>query len=313
MSASVGLPVSRIAEEAARLGVTLVVGEAGLHRRIEDSEVQKPGLQWAGLQTTHAAGIHVLGTAETALLAARSSEEQRTILVRYVQSGVPCVVVCRGLVVPPIMLELAEEENIPVFQASAPTAEVIRTLSDFLIEGFAKTVVVHGVLVQVHSLGILLMGRSGVGKSETALELMLRGHRLVADDLVALSRNQKVLVGRMSPRLGHHMEVRGLGVLHAGDLFGHAAVIEQSEIHLVIELVNWTDVDGPDRIGVETRTRTMLDLDIPELVVPVRPGRNLATIVEVAARNQLLQARGIHSALRFEASLAQALGEEEPG
>lgn len=167
---------------------------------------------------------------------------------------------------------------------------------------------VHGVLVQVHNLGVLLVGESGIGKSETAVELVLRGHRLVADDVVLVERRGPVLLGEGRDPLRHYVEIRGLGVLHAADLFGQAAVLEKTAIHLVVELVGWGETQV-DRTGLDELCWTRLGVEVPLVRLPVRPGRNLALLIEVAARNQILKRRGIHAAQRFAEELARHLGE----
>lgn len=171
---------------------------------------------------------------------------------------------------------------------------------------------VHGVLVQVHNLGVLLVGESGIGKSEAAVELMLRGHRLVADDVVLLERRGPVLLGEGRDPVRHYVEIRGLGILHAADLFGHASVLEKTALHLVVELVAWGEAEV-DRTGLDELAWTCLEVDVPMVRLPVRPGRNLALLIEVAARNQILKRRGIHGARRFAEELARQLGEEPDG
>lgn len=170
---------------------------------------------------------------------------------------------------------------------------------------------VHGVLVQVHNLGVLLIGESGIGKSEAAVELMLRGHRLVADDVVEVEQRGPVLLGGGIDPVRHYVEIRGLGVLHAADLFGHAAVLEKTVLHLVVELVAWGGVEV-DRTGLDDLAWSRLGVDVPLVRLPVRPGRNVALLIEVATRNQILKRRGIHGAQRFADALARHLGGDEP-
>jgi HPr kinase/phosphorylase len=157
--------------------------------------------------------------------------------------------------------------------------------------------------------GILLLGKSGIGKSECALDLVMRGHRLVADDIVDVFRKQDLVYGTGSPIIRHHMEVRGLGIINIKDLFGVAAVRDTKKLELVVELVEWHPTEEYDRLGVEDRTFNVLDVPIPLLVVPVRPGRNMTTILEVAARNHLLKLQGHHSARAFQERLSKAIAE----
>lgn len=303
-----GLPVRRLLAEAERFGLCLHAGAAGVERRIQDAEVQKPGLVFAGMQPAHPAAVHVIGEAETRYLAARGTGEQQRVLEQYVDAGVPCVVVTRGVAPSAVMLAVAERRGIPVFGTLMPTGAFMRALHGWLSTALSSRVDLHGVLVQVLNLGVLITGESGVGKSEAALELVLRGHRLVADDRIRVCRGEAGLVGTGVPPLGHYVEVRGLGVLHAGDLFGQAAVQESAGVDLVCELVAW-DAGGFDRTGLDDRTIPLLGVAVPHLRIPVRPGRNLATIIEVATRNQVLKSRGVHSARRFAAELEQSLRE----
>jgi len=302
-----GIPVQRLVDAAELLGVRLQCGKKGLQRIIRNREIQKPGLVLTGLQRAHGESVHVLGKAEVEYLSVRRPEEQRRILMDYVHSGVPCVVLCWGLAPSNVLFELADKSDVPLFTSLRPTGEFIRGLHAFLQSELAPREERHGVLVQVHDLGILIAGSSGIGKSETALELVLRGHRLVADDRVSMARAGSELIGTGVAPLGHFMEVRGLGILHAGDLFGHASVVETTRIDMVVELVEWDKAPHMDRTGLDSHQMEILGVSLPHIQVPVRPGRNIATIIDVAARNQILRQRGIHSAERFDALVTRGL------
>ena len=306
-----GILVSDLLDKEAGLELQVRSGRDGVGRTILDMEVQKPGLVMTGLQPAHPHAVHVIGLAEYDYLRQRDEDGQRTVLAEYVGAGVPCVVVCRGLEPSAPMLAMSNEEDIPMLVSPLPTGVFIRRLRTYLRRALAPRVTVHGVFVQVHNVGVLLTGKSGIGKSETALELMLRGHRLVADDVVELvvARDTR-LVGRGRPPLGHYMEIRGLGVLNAGDLFGQAAVLEEAPLGLVTELVAWTPDIVVERTGIEDRFIRYLGVSVPHLVLPVRPGRNIATIVEVAARNQILKSRGVCSVQRFEEELNARLASD---
>ena len=292
-----------------RLGVVLQCGQQGLTKEIRNRSAVKPGLVLTGVQRAHGDAVHVMGRAEHEYLSVRPESEQRQILMDYVRSGVPCVVTCWGLAPLPVLLELAEEHNVPIFTSRRTTGEFIRELELFLVEEMAPTEEVHGVLVQVHDLGLLISGKSGIGKSETALELVLRGHRMVADDVVRIKRSGDTLVGSGVPMLGQYVEIRGLGILHAGDLFGQAAVVDSVRVEAMVELVGWDEVGEADRSGLDEHSMTCLGVSIPHIRLPVRPGRNIATIIEIAARNQILRKRGVNSAKRYEALLLQRLQE----
>jgi HPr kinase/phosphorylase len=305
--------VQSLVDARERLGITLQCGHQGLEREISAQEPVKPGLVLTGLQRAHGDAVHVMGRAEHEYLSVRSSSEQRQILMDYVRSGVPCVVMCWGLAPLPVLLELAEVHQVPIFTSLKATGDFIRELKVFLVEEMAPTEERHGVLVQVHDLGVMLTGQSGIGKSETALELLLRGHRMVADDVVCLRRMGDGLIGTGLPVLGQYVEVRGLGVLHAGDLFGQAAVVDSARLDLVVELVGWDEGGEADRSGLDALYLTFLGVDVPHIRLPVRPGRNIATIIEIAARNQILRKRGVNSAQRYETALLAQLQVPEGG
>ena len=299
--------VQSLVDARERLGITLQCGQQGLERQISVQEPVKPGLVLTGLQRAHGEAVHVMGRAEHEYLSVRSSSEQRQILMDYVRSGVPCLVMCWGLAPLQVLLELGEAHQVPIFTSLKATGDFIRELKVFLLEEMAPTEERHGVLVQVHDVGVMLTGHSGIGKSETALELVLRGHRMVADDVVRLQRVGDGLLGTGLPVLGHYVEVRGLGVLHAGDLFGQAAVVNSARLDLVVELVGWEEGEEADRSGLDALYLTFLGVDVPHILLPVRPGRNIATIIEIAARNQILRKRGVNSAQRYEAALLAQL------
>ena len=306
------ISVQRLVENATTLGLVLHCGRRGTDRPIRSCDVVKPGLVLTGLQRAHEQAVHVLGRAEQEYLSVRPIDEQRRILMDYVRSGVPCVVTCWGLAPLPVLVELAQEHDVPVFTTIKPTGHFIRDLKVFLNAEMAPREEIHGVLVQVHDLGILIVGKSGIGKSETALELVLRGHRMVADDLVVVTEEGGEIIGRGVPIVGQFVEIRGLGILHAGDLFGQAAIVDFVRLDLVIELVGWDDAPSVDRTGLDERYFTVLGHDVPLNLLPVRPGRNIATIIEIAARNQILRNRGVNSAKRYEQLLLDQLRADSP-
>ena len=188
------------------------------------------------------------------------------------------------------------------------TSEFIRRLDRLLDDNLAPRISFHGVLIDVIGMGVLILGQSGIGKSETALDLILKGHRLVADDIVEIyRRGNAFLIGKASEMIRYHMEIRGLGIINILDLFGISATRDRKRIDLVVELVDWDENRDFDRLGLDEDTYPILGLEVPHLTVPVRPGRNLSSIVEVAARNQLLKQRGHHSAREFQQKLLQGL------
>ena len=203
---------------------------------------------------------------------------------------------------------LCEARDITLFSSALKSSEFIDRVTKYLEWHLSPTTSIHGVLMDVLGVGILLLGKSGIGKSEAALDLVMRGHRLVADDIVDVKRRTPDSVyGAGSEIIKHHMEIRGLGIINIKDLFGVASIRERKKIEIVLELVEWDPSVEYDRLGVEEKKFRILDVEIPMLIVPVRPGRNMTTIVEVAARNHLLKLQGHHSAREFQERLNRAI------
>jgi HPr kinase/phosphorylase len=289
--------------ERAELKTTAVAGTAGNTRKITVPRIQKPGLALTGWpEQLHDGRVLVLGGTEIEYLA--DHESARTTGITTLMASEPaCVVVCRGRE-PPIELHAqCELRGVPLMVSELATADFIAAVTTWMNDRLSPTASVHGVLVDVIGIGVLVSGKSGIGKSETALDLVQRGHRLVADDVIEIQRHGNHVVGRAAGVLGHHMEIRGLGIINVKDLFGIAAVRETKRIELVIELREWAPNEEYDRLGFDDRHDDILGVEVAALRVPVRPGRNLATIIEVAARNQLLKIQGTHSARAFRETL----------
>ncbi|NTU60377.1 MAG: HPr(Ser) kinase/phosphatase, partial [Deltaproteobacteria bacterium] len=219
-------------------------------------------------------------------------------------------VVTKGLDVPPVFLEAANETRTPFLRTGLRSSIFIERVSQFLENRLALTTRLHGVLVDVMEVGILLMGRSGIGKSECAMDLVLKGHRLVADDVVHVRLIPPFhLVGRGEDLIRYHMEIRGLGILNIQDLFGITAIRDEKEVELVIELVPWEEGAEYERLGFDDKRYPILDIEVPYLQIPVGAGRNIAAVIEVAARNHLLKRMGHNSAIRLKERLDEALRE----
>ena len=296
--------------ERAELGVTAVAGKAGLARTVTVPRIQKPGLALTGWpEQLHAHRVLVLGGTEIEYLA--DNEQARKLGTATLLASDPaCVVVCRALTPPEELIEAAEARGVPVLVSTLVTADFIAQVTQWMTDALAPTTQLHGVLLDVLGIGVLVVGKSGIGKSETALDLVVRGHRLVADDVIVIRRRGNNVQGRSGGILGHHMEIRGLGIINIKDLFGISAVREAKKIELVIELHEWDASVEYDRLGFDEHVENLLEVAVPKLRVPVRPGRNLATLIEVAARNQLLKVQGIHSARAFRDQLHRAMAEE---
>ncbi len=292
------------------LRVELVAGGPGLARKITSSRVQKPGLALAGfLGHLHRERLQVFGNTEISFLATLPAERQVRVVRDLFSADIAGLCVTKNLEVPRVLADAAEATGIPLFRTKHLSSTFIANVERFLEDALTQSTSLHGVLVDVLGVGVLILGKSGIGKSECALDLVLRGHRLVADDIVDVKRKGDSVIGAGSAIIRHHMEIRGIGIINIKDLFGVAAVRDHKKIEVVVELMEWDPAVEYDRLGVDERKFTVLDVEVPMLVVPVRPGRNMTTIIEVAARNQLLKLQGHHSALEFQEKLNRAIAE----
>jgi HPr kinase/phosphorylase len=291
------------------LKLELLAGEEGLTRRIATSRIQKPGLALTGFtEHLHPERVQVFGNTEISYLRTLSDAQQRLVLAKLFESTLACVVVTKNLEVPQPLLEGCARTKLSLMRTPLTSSAFISQVQAFLEEALTATGTIHGVLVDVFAVGVLLLGKSGIGKSEIALDLVMRGHRLVADDIVNLTRRREgAAYGHGNDIIQHHMEIRGLGIINIKDLFGVAAVRDRKKIELIIELAEWDGAREYDRLGVEQDTMKLVGVDVPHAVVPVRPGRNMTTIVEVAARNHLLKLQGHHSAQDFADRLQQVI------
>jgi HPr kinase/phosphorylase len=284
---------------------SLAAGEAGLENSIGVPRIQKPGLALAGyLPQIHPERVQVVGNTELGYLATLEPAAARAAVERAFAQCMACVIVTNGAVAPEYLLAAAARHRVPVLTTPLKSSELIRGVTGWLEERLAVRTLLHGVLVEVFGLGILLLGKSGIGKSEAALDLVTRGHRLVADDVVeARAVGNGRLLGSGAELIRHHMEIRGLGIINVQDLFGILATLREKEIDLVAEMVEWSRDRAADRLGLEDETHTILGVALPKVRILIRPGRSVATIVEVAARNQVLKGLGRHTAREFAARL----------
>ncbi|MCL2722954.1 MAG: HPr(Ser) kinase/phosphatase [Polyangiaceae bacterium] len=295
-----------------RFGGTLkrLAGESGLDRPIRHPRVQKNGLALAG----HYYGVvptrvQVLGETEISYLDSLDADARGRAARGLFSLGLSCVVLTRRGDAPRVLREAAEATGTPLFASGARSSRTINELHALLDEKLAPTTTLHGVLVDVFGIGLLLLGKSGIGKSECAVELVLRGHRLVADDVVKCEwRPPGMVFGAAADILRHHVEVRGLGVLNIQDLFGVTAVRERKRIDMIVQLDEWNEKTEYDRLGIDDRFLEVLSTPIRLLTVPVRPGRDMGTMLEMAARNELLRRAGKHSARALVARLEENAG-----
>jgi HPr kinase/phosphorylase len=292
------------------LGLRIAAGEAGLDRPITTAELNRPALELAGFFSEfRSERIQVFGAGEVAYVESHwQNSALNDILARVLGGNVPCAIVTNGREPPEVMARRAEACAIPVLTCPHSTTKLYKRLWENLEPDFAPETTVHGVLMEVHEVGVLLQGKSSVGKSECGLELIRRGFQLVADDFVTIScLNDAILVGRGSNLLPFHMEARGLGIIDVSRLFGAMCVRAETRIRMVITLVEWEDSVPYDRTGLSEETVTILDVQVPHITIPVKPGRSVGTLVEIAALNQKLKNMGIHTAKLMEKVLSEQM------
>lgn len=296
-------------DEEYGLELRLIAGERGLSNRIHSSRIQKPGLALTGYtEHLHADRVQVLGNTEITYLLKIDEHQAISHIGKLCSYPISCFIVTKGLEPPGFLKLEAEKAGIPLLVTPHQSSTFISLITKFLEERLLPTTHIHGVLVDVLGVGVLLLGKSGIGKSECALDLVIRGHRLVADDIVYIKKKMPAaLVGQAGETIQYHMEIRGLGIINIKDLYGVSSIREKKIIDMVLELVEWDPAQEYDRLGIDDQVYTILGVDMPHLKVPVRPGRNLTSIIEVAARNFLLKGMGYHSAREFHEKLLARL------
>jgi HPr kinase/phosphorylase len=301
--------VLRDLADSRALDLELLAGAAGLERRITIPHTQKTGLALSGFDAYLRPGrVLVFGRSEVRYLETLTAEERSEALRRVFSHELPCLLVTGGATPPPETVAEADRAGVPLLRSRAATPEAMSRLSAVLDTYLAARGIVHGVLMDILGLGVLVVGESGIGKSECALDLVVRGHRLVADDTVELRcRAQSFLIGTCPELTRHHMEIRGLGLINVQDLFGVASTRSSKRVELVVQLERWEHGREYDRLGLDEEFYEALGARIPMIRMPVAPGRNLAILVEVAARNQLLRVRGHHAARRLVTRLNERL------
>ncbi|WP_440896311.1 HPr(Ser) kinase/phosphatase [Amphibacillus sp. Q70] len=291
----------------------LITGEKGLDREFIMSDISRPGIELTGYFRYYPkTRIQVLGKTEISYFNELSEEERIDRSKRLCTDVTPCIVITRGLDAPQELFNECEKENVPLLRSPYKTTRVVSRLTNFLEAKFAPFTAMHGVLVDIHGVGVLITGQSGVGKSETALELVKRGHRLVADDSVEIHQEDyDRLIGTSPELIEHLLEIRGLGIINVMTLFGASAVRSQKEIDYVINLEIWDEKKQYDRIGMDDELIRIIDVEVPKTTLPVRPGRNLAVIIEVAAMNFRLKRLGVNAAEEFSTRLTKMIDQEK--
>ena len=294
------------------LELTLLTSSASLNRTIHNAELNRPGLALTGfLDRFPNKRIQVLGETEMAYIGQIDKNRLADVATRIFDADVPMVIVAKGITPPIEFIQVADEFTTPVFSSRLTTSVLVQKLSAYLDHVFAPSTTVHGTLVDVYGVGLLYTGKSGIGKSEVALDLVERGHRLVADDIVKIVRvAPDVIMGTGSDLLGHHMEIRGVGIIDVEELFGIRAIRLQKRIEVEVNLALWQEAEDYDRLGTENQLTTVLGVQSPIVKVPISPGKNITVISEVIAMNHMLKVYGENSAVEFAKKLSQRLSRQ---
>ncbi len=291
------------------LQLECLTGELGLDQPVPEDEVASPGLALAGFSARFSPRrLHVLGETEITYLDSLAPEERRARLEAFFAFDLSCLFITKAQQVPDLMVELAKERHIPVFRTALKTAEFYRRIKPIVEEAFAQRTTMHGSMADVYGVGLLFVGSSGIGKSECVLDLVERGHRLVADDVVMITRRgHDMLIAEGHELARHHMEIRGIGLVDIPTLFGVRAVRQQKRIEVVVQLEPWDTARNIDRTGLSRQETTILDVTLPKVIVPLNPGKNLTVISEVVAMMHLLRFSGIDVAAAFNERLIRRL------
>lgn len=295
------------------LDLTLLTSNSdGLKKIINNPELHRPGLALTGFYERFASKrVQILGETEATYLSQLSEDRLKEISRKMFDYGLPLVIIAKGIAPPEGFIEAADLSGTCVFSSKLTTAELTTKLSAYLDHLFAPSIMVHGSLMDVYGVGLLYTGKSGIGKSEIALDLVERGHRLVADDVVKITRAAPdVLIGNSSELLGHHMEIRGIGIIDIEELFGIRAIRLQKRIEVEVNLTLWSETEEYERLGLEDKKTKVLGVEIPILRVPISPGKNITVISEVIAMNHMQKVYGENAALEFTKKLSQTLSRQ---
>lgn len=289
------LGIARLYEDQREeLQLELLTESLASSREITVSDINRPGMALMGfVENFLPERIQIIAQTELTYLATLSPEGVREAIDRLFQFTMPVVVVCKGLEVPPYLVQRANQSGCPVLRSPQSTTPFIHSLTSYLDHMFAPSVTVHGSLVDVYGCGLLFTGRSAIGKSETALDLVERGHRLVADDVVTITRRHgDVLIGTGNQLLRHHMEIRGLGIIDVQSIFGIRSIRLQKRVEVEVNLREWSNDEDYERVGLDEKMTTILGVEIPLVQVPITPGKNITVIGEVIALHYLVKAYG---------------------
>jgi HPr kinase/phosphorylase len=302
-----------LAHAPTQLELRVLAGEAGAAtRELTVPRIQKLGLALAGFtHYIHSGRLQIVGQSEIWFLGQLDAEQRREAIRNLALERISCVLVTKGLEPPVELITAAEEAALPLLSTPVVSSIAINAVTEYLQERLAPLVLRHGVLLDIYGLGVLLEGSSGIGKSECALDLVAHGHRLVSDDVVEVRRiGAEQLIGTAPELLREHLEIRGLGIINIRDLYGVSAISTSKSIDLSIRLERWDEASEVDRLGIDAQAVEILEVSVPQVLIPVSPGRNLSTLVETAVRVQLLRLRGYDAARAFVARHTEMIKEQ---
>jgi len=305
-------PRDLLARRGDPLQLESLTGEQGLDRQLPNQDATTPGLVLAGYTERFVSDrLHVMGETEMHYLQSLDEAARHKAIETFLGYDLPCVFITKGQDAPPLLLSLARERGIPILRTKLKTGEFFRRLKPILEDAFAPRTTLHGSLADVYGVGLLFTGRSGIGKSECVLDLVERGHRLVADDIVLVSRKgNDILIGQGHELAAHHMEIRGVGLIDVKALFGIRSVRAQKRIEVVVQLEDWEKSKDGDRTGLTRQETSILDITIPKVVVGLNPGKNLTVISEIVAMAHLLRLTGVDVASAFNDRLIKRMREQ---
>lgn len=295
----------------AELMLSVRAGKNGLKNEITFSNVQKPGLALAGFTSYIKSGrIQIIGLSENEFLQRLPENKKNEVIHGFFEARPTCIVLSKDVDPPSLFIELADKYSIPVLASRNPTSILIERMTNFLSEKLAPVKSVHGDLMSIFGIGTLMIGESGVGKSESALDLVVRGHRMIADDVVLIKKvSNMILIGYAMPQIQHHMELRGIGIINIREMFGISATSDSAKIELVIDLERWKLDEEYDRLGVDSASYKILGVDVPARKIPVAPGRNIAILIEVAVKDLLLKRQGIDTPEKLISDITKMMDE----
>ncbi len=304
------MTVKRLLEDKARdLGLELLSSRGPLDRAIASPDINRVGMALAGYTGVFVVErVQIFGETETSYLGTLTKARKREALERVFAFDIPCAVITKGLPAPDGAVEIADARGIPLISTTMDTTPFVKALSTYLEYRLAPRTTIHGTLMDVYGVGLLYTGKAGMGKSECALDLVERGHRLVADDMVTIIRRaDNVLIGTGSELLGHHMEIRGIGIVDVQTLFGIRAIRLQKRVEVEIRLESWDETKAYERLGLEPQTTSILDVRIPVVSMPVFPGKNISVLSEVVAMNHMLAVYGCSPAKEFNQRILECM------